>query len=52
VIELGGKAMAKPESVQEVLDSDSVGKAMPAKLLRGGNALTLEITIGQRPRRG
>jgi S1-C subfamily serine protease len=51
-IELGGKAMAKPESVQDVLDSDSVGKAMPAKLLRGGNVLTLEVTIGQRPRRG
>jgi S1-C subfamily serine protease len=52
LIELGGKAITRPETVQEVLDSDSVGKAMPAKFLRGGEVLTLDITVGQRPRRG
>jgi S1-C subfamily serine protease len=52
LVELGGRAVAKPESVQEVLDSDSVGKTMPVRIVRGGSTITLDITVGERPRRG
>jgi S1-C subfamily serine protease len=52
LIDLGGKAVQKPENVQEVLDADSVGKKMSSKVVRGGAVIALDITIGERPRRG
>jgi S1-C subfamily serine protease len=52
LIDLGGNAVQKPENVQEILDADSVGKKMSAKVVRGGEVVALDITIGERPRRG
>ena len=52
LLELGGRTIRKPEDVQEVLDSGSVGKKLPARLLRGGKLVELEITAGERPRKG
>jgi S1-C subfamily serine protease len=52
LVDLGGRAVEKPENVQEILDPDSVGKKLPAKVLRGGAVVVLDITIGERPRRG
>jgi S1-C subfamily serine protease len=37
--------------LQEALDSDSIGKTVPARIVRGGEMVTLEITPGERPRR-
>ncbi len=52
LLELGGRAMQRTENVQEVLSSESVGKKIAARILRGGNPLEIEITIAERPRRG
>jgi S1-C subfamily serine protease len=51
LLELGGRAMQRTENVQEVLSSESVGKKVVARILRGGNPVELEITIAERPRR-
>ena len=52
LLELGGRAMQRTENVQEVLSSETVGKKIVARILRGGGAVQLEITITERPRRG
>jgi S1-C subfamily serine protease len=52
VVELGGRAIQRTEDVQEVLSSESVGKKISARILRGGNPVELEITIAERPHRG
>jgi S1-C subfamily serine protease len=51
LVELGGRAVHRPEDVQEVLDAESIGKKLSARILRGGAARELEITIGERPGR-
>jgi len=51
LIELNGQSVARPEKVQELLDSDSIGKKMPVKIVRGGEVVKLDVTIGERPRR-
>jgi S1-C subfamily serine protease len=51
LIELGGQTVSWPEKVQELLDADSIGKTMPVKILRGGTPTTLEVTVGERPRK-
>lgn len=52
LLELGGRTTHSPENVQEVLDSGSVGKKLAARLLRGGALVELEVTVGERPRKG
>ena len=52
LFELNGRAMQRTENVQEVLSSESVGKKIAARVLRGGNPVELDITIAERPRRG
>jgi len=52
LLELGGRTIQEPEHVQDVLDSGSVGKKLQARLLRGGKLVELEITPGERPRKG
>jgi S1-C subfamily serine protease len=52
LLELGGRATQRTENVQEVLSSESVGKKVVARILRGGNPVEIEITIAERPRRG
>ena len=52
LLELSGRAMQRTENVQEVLSSESVGKKIAARILRGGNPMEFEITIAERPRRG
>ncbi len=52
LLTLDGKPVADTEDVQGHLAGDSVGKAMKASLLRGGQALDLTITPGERPRGG
>jgi S1-C subfamily serine protease len=52
LIELGGRVTHRPEIVQEVLDPDSIGKKLTARILRGGSTMEVQITIGERPRKG
>jgi S1-C subfamily serine protease len=52
LLDLGGRAIEETEDVQAALDSSSIGKKLKARILRGGNAMELEITVGERPRRG
>jgi len=52
LLELGGRGIQEPENVQEVLDSGSVGKKLLARLLRGGKLVDVEVTVGERPRKG
>ncbi|HTS49935.1 MAG TPA: S1C family serine protease [Bryobacteraceae bacterium] len=52
LIELSGTTIQRPEDVQQVLDSGSVGKQVSARLLRGGKLVDVEVTVGERPRKG
>lgn len=40
-----------PEDVHRLLDSRSVGQKLRAKILRGGEPLEVELTVGERPRK-
>lgn len=51
LVELGGRAIERPENLQEALDADSIGKSVPARIVRGGEVKTVEITPGEKPRR-
>lgn len=51
VIALGGVPVGDTDDVQAVLGSERVGKSLKASIIRGGELITLEITVGERPRR-
>jgi S1-C subfamily serine protease len=51
-LELDGSTIERPQDVQRVLDSGSVGKKVNARVLRGGQLLAVELTVGERPRKG
>lgn len=52
IVALGGKPVSDPRDVQGVLDPDSVGKPLTATVVRGGERRDVDITVGERPRRG
>ena len=52
LVELGGRTIEDPENVQDVLDSGSVGKKIAARVLRGGSLVNVDVTVGERPRKG
>jgi S1-C subfamily serine protease len=47
LLDLGGKPVHRPESVRSLL-SDAIGKALSARILRGGALMNLEITVAER----
>jgi S1-C subfamily serine protease len=51
VIAFDGVSVGEMEDVQAALGAESVGRAVKARLIRGGQLLELEITVGERPRR-
>jgi S1-C subfamily serine protease len=51
MLDLGGRKVSDTDDVQEVLDAGSAGKTIPARLIRAGGLVSIEITVGQRPRR-
>jgi S1-C subfamily serine protease len=51
LLELAGRAMHRPEDVQQVLDSESIGKKIQARVLRAGKTLDVELSVGERPAR-
>jgi S1-C subfamily serine protease len=52
LVQLGDKAVGDPRDVQSLLDPESVGKGLHARVLRGGTPQDLTITVGERPTRG
>lgn len=51
VVAFDGVAVGEMEDVQSALGSESVGRAVKTKLIRGGQLVELEIIVGERPRR-
>ncbi len=51
LLDLAGHAIERPDDVQKVLDSESIGKKLAARILRGGNAMDVELTVAERPSR-
>ena len=50
LLELNGQAVERPETLRPLL-AEMVGKKVAARILRGGQLLTLEIAVAERPRR-
>jgi S1-C subfamily serine protease len=51
LVSLGGATVEDTDNIQGVLESRGVGQTVQAGLLRGGAAQTVDITVGERPRR-
>ena len=50
LLELNGQVVERPETVRPLL-ADMVGKTVTARILRGGQLMTLQIAVVERPRR-
>jgi len=50
VTALDGHDIASPEELFDLLLGDRVGRQVPLRLLRGGTAIELPLTIGERPK--
>jgi len=50
LLELNGQFVERPETVRPLL-AESVGKTVPARILRGGKLVNLEIAVAERPGR-
>jgi len=48
LIQIGEKTLDDAAQVQHLLDPESVGKTFPARVIRGGELQSLNITIGER----
>ena len=48
LLDLNGQSVDKLEAIRPLL-SESVGKTIPARIMRGGGLLSLDITVGERP---
>jgi S1-C subfamily serine protease len=48
---LGGSPVADTDDIQAVLESYAVGQSVPAVVSRGGVSQSIDITVGERPRR-
>jgi S1-C subfamily serine protease len=49
LISLGGETVARFEDVQSHLQAENVGKPLAAKIVRGGEAQEVNITVAERP---
>lgn len=48
LVAVSGQAMSDPDDLFSALNSDTVGKAVPVEVLRGGRPETVNVTIGER----
>lgn len=48
IVALAGKPVADPDELLANLVGDIVGKSTPVEVLRGGQPLTIQVTIGER----
>ncbi len=51
MISLGGTPVDDTDDIQSVLERHAVGQTVAAGLVRGGTALSIDVVIGERPRR-
>jgi S1-C subfamily serine protease len=49
LVRLGDLAVTEPSELLSLLGPDRIGTPITARLVRGGEPLTLDITIGERP---
>jgi S1-C subfamily serine protease len=49
LLELDGRAISSPEDLLDLLTGDLVGRQAALRLLRGGTATDVAVTIGERP---
>ena len=49
LLELDGRPISSPEDLLDLLAGDLVGRAATLRLLRGGTATDVAVTIGERP---
>lgn len=52
LLALDGNAVSNTDDIQALLDPERVGKALTARVLRGGSPAELSLTVGERPRKG
>jgi S1-C subfamily serine protease len=50
LLEIDGAAMTGPDALLRRLASDAIGRAMPARLIRSGRLVELELRPAERPR--
>ena len=48
IVAVAGKPAGDPDDLFAVLTSDTVGKALPVEVLRGGKPETVSVTVGER----
>jgi len=48
LVAVNGQAVSDPDDLFSTLNSDTVGKAIPVKVLRGGRPETVSVTVGER----
>jgi S1-C subfamily serine protease len=51
LVSLAGTAVNDTDDIQTVLEQHAVGRKIPIGLVRAGTPLTIEVTVGERPRR-
>ncbi len=49
LVEVDGRAVASPDDLLDALTVDSIGRAVPLVLLRGGAVARVDVTVGERP---
>jgi S1-C subfamily serine protease len=52
VVGIEGKSVTESDSVQAVLDPETVGKPVTLRVIRGGVDTNVNVTVGERPQRG
>jgi S1-C subfamily serine protease len=52
LLAFGGHALARPRDLLTWLDEDAVGRSVALRVLRGGGALDLDVTVGSREQSG
>jgi len=52
LIALDGQPVANTDNIQALLGPERVGKAVAARVVRGGAIADLNVTVGERPQRG
>jgi S1-C subfamily serine protease len=48
---LAARPVRDTDDIQSALDSESVGKPIAARIVRGGQVIEVNIIVGERPRR-
>jgi S1-C subfamily serine protease len=52
ILSIGDRIVTGPEALNAALGPESVGRAYPLRIMRGGAVQQLSVTVGERPRRG